>query len=194
MHTDRPHLSTERLILRMPGQSDVPGLIRYFDENAEHLRPWEPVRHPDFLTPEFWETQIEKYEEEFRADRALRLFMFDKSNAERVIGVASFSNYVRRSAQYCNLGYSVSLKEQGKGHMQEGLRAAIDYVYKELNMHRVMANYMPRNERSGRLLRRLGFVVEGYARDYLLINGRWEDHILTSLVNPDWQPGQARKR
>jgi len=31
-------------------------------------------------------------------------------------------------------------------------------------------------------------VVEGYARDYLLINGKWEDHILTSLVNPHWKP------
>jgi ribosomal-protein-alanine N-acetyltransferase len=41
--------------------------------------------------------------------------------------------------------------------------------------------------RSGRLLGRLGFVIEGYARDYLLVNGRWEDHVLTSLINP--QPG-----
>lgn len=51
-----------------------------------------------------------------------------------------------------------------------------------------MANYMPHNQRSGNLLRRLGFVVEGYARDYLLINGRWEDHIQTSLINPNWKP------
>ncbi|HKF75835.1 MAG TPA: 30S ribosomal protein S5 alanine N-acetyltransferase, partial [Candidatus Dormibacteraeota bacterium] len=35
----------------------------------------------------------------------------------------------------------------------------------------------------GSVLRRAGFVVEGYARDYLLINGRWEDHMLTAIVN-----------
>ncbi len=46
-----------------------------------------------------------------------------------------------------------------------------------------MANYVPTNERSGRLLRRLGFTVEGYARDYLCLNGTWQDHILTSLIN-----------
>ena len=38
---------------------------------------------------------------------------------------------------------------------------------------------------------RLGFVVEGYARDYLLIDDRWQDQILTSLINPDWHPAQA---
>ena len=51
-------------------------------------------------------------------------------------------------------------------------------------MHRVMASYIPVNERSGRLLKKLGFIVEGYARDYIYINGSWRDHILTSLVNP----------
>ena len=77
--------------------------------------------------------------------------------------------------------------EQGKGYMTEGLKSAIDYVFQELNLHRVMANYMPHNQRSGNVLKRLGFVVEGYARDYLLINGKWQDHILTSLTNPHWQ-------
>ncbi|MFB0585429.1 hypothetical protein [Aeromonas salmonicida] len=38
--------------------------------------------------------------------------------------------------------------------------------------------------RSAALLERLGFEREGYARDYLMINGRWEDHILTALLNP----------
>jgi len=37
------------------------------------------------------------------------------------------------------------------------------------------------------VLRRAGFTVEGFARDYIMINGRWEDHILTSMTNPDWR-------
>jgi ribosomal-protein-alanine N-acetyltransferase len=53
-------------------------------------------------------------------------------------------------------------------------------------MHRITASYLPHNQRSGKLLKRLGFVVEGYAYDYIMINGKWEDHILTSLVNPNW--------
>ncbi|MNL86782.1 ribosomal-protein-S5-alanine N-acetyltransferase [compost metagenome] len=46
-----------------------------------------------------------------------------------------------------------------------------------------MANYIPENERSGALLKRLGFEVEGLARDYLKINGAWRDHVLTARIN-----------
>ena len=87
----------------------------------------------------------------------------------------------------CSLGYSLAEDGQGKAYMHEALEAAIHYVFDDLNLHRVNANYMPHNRRSGNVLKRLGFTVEGYARDYLLINGKWEDHILTSLINPNWK-------
>ena len=53
-------------------------------------------------------------------------------------------------------------------------------------MHRIIAAYLPHNQRSGRLLERFDLVVEGYARDYLRIDGEWQDHILTSLINHNW--------
>jgi ribosomal-protein-alanine N-acetyltransferase len=68
--------------------------------------------------------------------------------------------------------------------MREALAALLPYVFDELGMHRVQANYQPVNERSARLLRCLGFVVEGYARDYLFIAGAWRDHVLTSITDP----------
>ena len=60
----------------------------------------------------------------------------------------------------------------------------ISYAFDELGLNRVMANYMPSNLRSEALLNRLGFVREGVAKKYLKINGVWEDHVLTSLLNP----------
>jgi ribosomal-protein-alanine N-acetyltransferase len=86
------------------------------------------------------------------------------------------------------VGYSLAESKQGNGYMSEAVSLCVEYIFDELNFHRIVANYMPRNQRSGNLLKKLGFVVEGYARDYLLINGKWEDHILTSLINTHWQP------
>ncbi len=67
--------------------------------------------------------------------------------------------------------------------MTQIVRHAIDYAFNNLRLNRISANYMPRNTRSARLLQKLGFEKEGYARRYLHINGRWEDHILTALLN-----------
>ena len=65
-------------------------------------------------------------------------------------------------------------------------KQAIQYMFEKQKIHRIMANYMPSNEKSARLLSKLGFTIEGCAKDYLLVNGKWEDHKLTSLVNQQW--------
>ena len=85
------------------------------------------------------------------------------------------------------MGYSLAADRQGKGYMSEALEIAIAYVFTQLNLHRIMAAYLLDNQRSGKLLKRIGFVVEGYACDYLMINGQWQDHILTSLINRNWK-------
>lgn len=182
-----PLISTERLFLRLARQEDIPAILDYYTENKIYLTPFYPVWVENFFTCEYWHKQVEKNIYSFINDISLKLFMIPNSNKNKIIGSINFSNFVRGSAQYCNLGYSVAQTEQGKGYMSEGVKAAIEYVFQELNMHRIMANYMPHNQRSGNLLKRLGFVVEGYARDYLLINGKWEDHILTSLTNSNYQ-------
>jgi len=64
-------------------------------------------------------------------------------------------------------------------------RASRSLIALELQLHRIMANYVPTNDKSARLLRRLGFSVEGYAPDYLFLDGVWKDHILTSLHHPN---------
>jgi ribosomal-protein-alanine N-acetyltransferase len=96
------------------------------------------------------------------------------------------------SAHSAMLGYSLDGAYEGRGFAREAVEAVIAYAFGTLNLHRLTANYHPANERSGGLLRRLGFVVEGYARDMTYLRGTWRDHVLTSLTNPRWTaPGRA---
>ena len=182
-----PRLVTDRLVVRPGIAPDVPAIVSYYLCNRAHLRPVDPVRPESFYGEEFWYARLRQDHQEIRDDRSLRLFLFRREEEDRVIGVANFTQFMRGAAHYCTLGYAIDQAEQGKGLMREALTAAIEHIFQERNLHRVQANYMPRNERSGALLRRLGFTIEGLARDYLLIAGRWEDHVLASLTNPSWK-------
>lgn len=76
---------------------------------------------------------------------------------------------------------------QRKGLMSEAVESAIRYMFQEQNIHRIMANYMPTNTTSYKLLQKLGFKIEGTAEKHLLINGQSEYHVLISLTNPQWR-------
>ncbi len=68
--------------------------------------------------------------------------------------------------------------------MTEIVERSVDYLFSELNLHRIAACYIPENIASARVLEKCGFEQEGYARSYLNIAGRWRDHILTAKINP----------
>ena len=184
-----PSLATSRLNVRVARAEDLDAIVRYVTQNADFLQPWEPIRSSSYYTAAYWRQQIARDSDDYLGDRGVRFFLFDSPHAGATVqGMATFGNLVRGAAQYCTLGYAVSQTAQGQGFMREALAdAAIPFVFEKMGIHRIHANYIPRNERSGGLLRRLQFSVEGYARDYLFINGRWEDHILTSLTNQGWQ-------
>lgn len=181
-------LLTARTLLRLAEPEDVPDLLAFYTRNAAHLAPTSPRRPEGFLTEAYWQQEIARNQDDFAAGRSARLLLCLAEDPQPIIGTVNLNNITRGAAQYADLSYALDGQMQGKGLAPEAARAVIAYAFGPLNLHRVRACYLPTNARSGAVLRRLGFVVEGYARDYLLIDGRWQDQILTSLINPDWRP------
>ena len=62
--------------------------------------------------------------------------------------------------------------------MTAAVRALLPFAFGALRLHRVEAACIPSNAASVRLLEKTGFTREGYAREYLCINGIWQDHLL----------------
>tara|TARA_R110002073_G_scaffold76870_1_gene186462 strand:- start:12457 stop:13035 length:579 start_codon:yes stop_codon:yes gene_type:complete len=178
-----PDLVTKNTRIRLLEPSEAGKMVLFRRENREHLAPWEPRRRPEFFTDNYWRMQLQQHKREFQQGLSVALVILDPAESE-VIGVCNFTNIVRGTFQSCHLGYALSERHQGCGLMAEALKPACRFIFEELLLHRIMANYLPRNERSGRLLAKLGFEVEGLAKQFLLIDGQWEDHILTSLINP----------
>jgi ribosomal-protein-alanine N-acetyltransferase len=69
--------------------------------------------------------------------------------------------------------------------MTRAVSAASRYMFERQGLHRIEAACLPTNEPSRRLLTRVGFRQEGYARSYLNINGEWRDHLLFALLDTD---------
>lgn len=181
-----PTLRTGDLVVRLADETDADAIAGYYVANRRHLAPWEPARPAGFFTVPFWRVQASRNMDDYSRGIAVRFFVM-RERPHEVVGYISLTNITRGAAHFCFLGYSLAEKEQGKGVMTIAIREVIAWAFRDLNLHRIMANHMPRNERSARLLARLGFVREGFAKDYLLIDGRWEDHVMTALVNPGWQ-------
>ncbi len=152
-------------------------------ENRGHLTQWEPKRSVEFFSVPFWQAQFRAATREFRSGVSVCLVVLSKDENE-VLGVCNYTNIVRGTFEAVHLGYALAGKHQGKGIMFEALESSKDYMFDVLKLHRIIANYLPRNRRSGALLARLGFEIEGEAKKLLKINGVWEDHIMTSLINP----------
>ena len=166
----------------------MPQLLAYRRENADYFEPFEPTRSADHLSEDYWLRQVATHRAEFEAGQAVRMVLFEPGPSAPVLGIVAFSNIIRGPLQACFLGYALAERRQGKGLMTEAIRLGIDYMFGEMHLHRISANYLPHNTASAAVLKRLGFTVEGYARDYVQIDGRWQDHILTSLINPDRSP------
>lgn len=180
-------LHTRRTTAALGRESDAAAVVAYYTTNRARFEAFDPERSPIFYQERFWRAQLRQNADDYFGDRALRLFIFPRTDPLRVIGSIGLSNFVRGAGHYCTLGYSIDGDFEGQGIMSEALRAVIAHAFGPMHFHRLEANYLPTNERSGNLLRRLGFVVEGYSRDYLRINGAWRDHIRAALLNPNWR-------
>lgn len=163
----------------------APGLARFLAENWEgHLDRWSPPVSPAWFTEAFWRARLERAELEWQAGSAARFVLQPHGPPDgAVIGTCNYTNVVRGAFQACYLGYQVGRAHEGLGYMTEALGPLNAYVFRVLRLHRIMANHVPENARSARLLERLGFAREGLAKDYLFIDGAWRDHVLTALTN-----------
>ncbi|KQH89835.1 ribosomal protein S5-alanine N-acetyltransferase [Vibrio fluvialis] len=174
------------IILRTAEFDDAARISNYFTVNRDYLKPWEPKREEAFFSELGWQQRLIKLSELHKMSLGFYLLIID-ADSDEMLGTISFSNISRFPFYACNVGYSLAEQAQGKQIMTRALKMACDYMFNEQNLHRVMASYMPHNKRSEAVLQRLGFVHEGKAKDYLLIDGQWQDHNLTSLVNPNWK-------
>ncbi|HEX6241870.1 MAG TPA: GNAT family N-acetyltransferase [Polyangiales bacterium] len=190
MHAE-PRFERAAFTLRRLRPQDARVVLDFQLRNFQHFAPTSPRRPPEFSTEAFWAERIAIGQRNFDEDRACTLYLFE--GAGRAVGMVNLMNFVRGALQSCDLGYAIDLRHQGTGLMFWAVSQALRYAFDVLNLHRIQANHLPDNQRSARLLARLGFQREGYAPKFLLIDGEWRDHVCNALRNDDWRPAPGEE-
>ncbi len=175
-----PLIRTPRLTLRLPEQRDCAEFIRAMRESADHLRPWSP-RLPEAGADEsFFAATFSRARQEWDAGTGVRLLAFLADGT--LAGTFNLNNIVRGVFQNADAGWSVMSECVGSGIATEGVKAMLGLAFRAeplgLGLHRVQANVIPGNAASLRVAHKCGFREEGLARRMLMIDGRWQDHVM----------------
>jgi ribosomal-protein-alanine N-acetyltransferase len=152
--TSATQLETERLVLREPAADDAPALLAYHERNRERLERWDPPRGTTLAQHASW---IAWRLSESRAGRARSWLAFDRVRPDAVAGEVQLDSIAHEPQHTAMIAYSVDAAYEGKGYAREAVRAVVAYAFGALALRTLSATYDPANERSGALLRRLGF-------------------------------------
>src|SRR5688572_5563141 len=182
-----PRLETSRLVLRHPKPTDSSDLFAVFSD-PEVMRYWSDL---PMSTPQDADGYIAQIDAHFH-DRDLFQWAAEQRTTARVIGTCTLLN-VSAAHQRAEIGFALGRQHWGQGLATEIVNALLSFAFETLALHRLEADVDPRNERSLRLLERLGFLREGHLRERYFVGGERQDSVLLALLRRDWQaPRESR--
>ena len=175
-----PTLRTARLVLRQLSATDTADIFAVFSD-PEVMRYWD---HGPMTKPSDAADYIEQIREGLLRRELFQWGICDPSLG-RVVGTCTLIHVVA-GHQRGEIGFAVARAHWGRGIASEAVTAVVTFAFDQLDLHRLEADVDPRNERSLRLLERLGFRREGYLRERYFVGGERQDAVMVGLLRPEW--------
>ncbi|MBL27330.1 MAG: 30S ribosomal protein S5 alanine N-acetyltransferase [Rhodospirillaceae bacterium] len=173
--------------LRQPHRRDWRSWVALRSRSHAFLKPWEPTWPKDALTRKAFLRRLRAHALQSHSDAGYAFFVF-RRNDDALLGGITVSNVRRGIAQSCSVGYWIGEPYARRGYMTEALASLLPFIFENLRLHRIEAAVLPENAASRALLKKVGFREEGYARQFLRINGEWQDHVLFGMLAGDPRP------
>ena len=171
-----PTLQTDRLTLRQLTMEDIEFIFQHFHDPrvTQYLMDEPPVA--DYAQAQ---AIIDFYLEP--EGKTHNRWGIVRKGDQRLIGTCGYHKWVKAHCR-AEIGYDLAPDCWGQGYMTEALRAAIQHGFEHMGLNRIDALVYTHNDRSIRLLQRLGFRHEGLLRDYFCLDGVFYDHDLFALL------------
>jgi ribosomal-protein-alanine N-acetyltransferase len=183
-------ITAEAATIRLLGPEDAEEYTAVLVRNKDFLAPYDPARADEYWTIDEQRAQLELAAREAEAGTGYAFAIIDGADGA-IAGRVALANVVRKAWQNATLGYWVDEARNGRGLATHASRLALAYAFETAGLHRVQAGVMPRNQRSIRVIEKIGMRYEGLSERYLLINGVWEDHLLYALTAEEWRAAKA---
>ena len=153
----------------------------YSDPDVARYQDWEPMSDDQV------QRLLDGQGSLIPGDAGVPLILPVVLNAEdRVIGdvVLTITDAEHPQAE---VGFCFHPAYHRRGFATRAVRAVIDYAFGHLDVHRIYATTDVRNERSWRLLGRLGMRREGRLQECSFIKGEWVDDYLYAVLADEWK-------
>jgi len=176
------NLTTDRIILRPFIMNDLDEFYKYRSNKAiARFQLWEPFSRQeavaflneykslDYISPGKWN------------GLALEL----KENGE-LIGDCAFKILDNEFTQ-AEIGFNLAPQHQKRGLASEAVKRLVDYLFKELKLHRISAITDAGNSTAAALLERIGMRKEGHFIQNIWVKGKWGDEFLFAVLKDEWK-------
>ena len=173
-------IKTERLIIRLAEPEDAKGIFSYRSNFVENkYQGWFPDSVEEVCD------YISNMPETMDITNICFQFTIILVDENRLIGDMGI-NFTNHNNMQAEIGCTLHKDYQKKGYATEALKAMVDYLFRTLDKHRIIASVDPRNTASIRLIERLGFRKEAYFKESYYLRGDWVDDIIYAKLKTEW--------
>ena len=182
-----PEFESERLLFRKLLLSDAKDLLLIRSNDAV-MKYLDIARFESIADAE---KMIQTVSESYDKETGINWGIVEK-HSNNFIG---YFGFWRMIPEHCRaeIGYALKPEYWGRGYMYETINRMVRFGFKNINLHSIEANVNPDNDKSKKVLEKIGFRKEAYFRENYLFNNRFLDSIIYSLLEKDLTDEPSKK-
>ncbi|MBL1231487.1 MAG: GNAT family N-acetyltransferase [Vicingaceae bacterium] len=169
-------IETSRLIIKPISIEDKNAVFEYrSDAETNKYQGWIPKTIDDVVI------FINKTAKQINLPETWFQLVIQEKETLKIIGDIGIHFFGKENKQV-EIGCTLHKKFQHKGYATESLKKVIEYLFNELEKHRIITSIDPENINSIELVKRIGFRKEAHFIESLYINGKWVDDVIFALL------------
>lgn len=174
-------LESQRLILRPIALDDKEAIFAYrSDKETNQYQGWIPETLDDV------EEFIQKTSKQINEPETWFQWVITEKENHRIVGDLGVHFFGSQNKQ-AEIGCTLNKAFQKKSYATEAVKRVMDYLFSELNKHRIITSIDPDNQNAIRLVERIGFRKEAHFVQSLWLNGKWVDDLIFAMTEEDWK-------